>query len=88
MALPKAIAWQKAVDRAIPDLTVGVFVRAPGLANLLVATLVFVEFNALAFWVLPSWTVRGARWVSIRAGCGQADRAVCRRIGLSAGGSG
>jgi hypothetical protein len=49
-----AVALSKSIDRknplkgAIPALTPGTFVRAAGLANLLVTTLVFIEFSAIA----------------------------------------
>jgi hypothetical protein len=48
MAPPKSIDRNKAPNGAIPALTPWTFVRAAGLANLLVATLVFVEFSAIA----------------------------------------
>ncbi len=48
MALPKSIDRKKAPRGAMPALTSWNFVRAASLANLLVATLVFVEFSVIA----------------------------------------
>lgn len=48
LALPKSIEMKKVPSGAIPALTPRTFVRAASLANLLVATLVFVEFSAIA----------------------------------------
>jgi len=48
MAHAKLIDSQNALKDGIPALTPWTFVRAGGLANLLVATLVFIEFSAIA----------------------------------------
>jgi hypothetical protein len=48
MAPPKVIDRKNDPKRAIPALTLGIFVRSAGLANLLAATLVFIEFSAVA----------------------------------------
>jgi hypothetical protein len=47
MSLPKSIDRKKAPSGAMPALTPWTFVRAASLANLLVATLVFVEFSVI-----------------------------------------
>jgi hypothetical protein len=48
MPPPKLIDTKNAQMGAIPDVTIGIFVRSAGLANLLVATLVLIEFSAIA----------------------------------------
>ena len=48
MAPQKSIARKNALNDAIPTLTRWTFVRAAGLANLLVATVVSIEFSAIA----------------------------------------
>ena len=48
MALGKFIDGKKSLDGAMPDVTVRLFVRSASLANLVVATLVFIEFSVMA----------------------------------------
>jgi hypothetical protein len=48
MAPQKSIDRKNALNAEIPDPTLGIFVRSASVANLLVATLVFIEFSALA----------------------------------------
>ena len=48
MAHPKAIHRKDALNEAIRVVTFWTFVRAVGLANLVGATLVFIEFSAIA----------------------------------------
>ena len=48
MAPPKSIDGKNALKRAIPALTLGTFVQAASVANLLVATLVFIEFSVIS----------------------------------------
>jgi hypothetical protein len=48
MARAKLVDTKHAQNGAIPEATIWIFVRSAGLANLLVATLVFIEFSAIA----------------------------------------
>jgi hypothetical protein len=69
MARPKSIAKKNALKGTVPTVTLGTFVQAARLANLLVATLVFLEFGVLSLvnrdgrafqiglWLVPFVTV-------------------------------
>jgi len=48
MAQPKAIDQKSAAKREIPALTIGTFIQAAIVANLIVGTLVFVEFCVMS----------------------------------------
>jgi hypothetical protein len=48
MAQPKALDQKSVVKREIPALTIGTFVQAAIVANLIVGTLVFVEFSVMS----------------------------------------
>jgi hypothetical protein len=70
MAPSKSIDRKHSPKVAIPCVTLGSFVQAAGLANLLVATLVFIEFTAVSlvkrdgsdfltglYWLIPVVTL-------------------------------
>jgi hypothetical protein len=48
MAPPRSIDGKNVLQGAIPAVTPWTFIRAAGLANLLVATLVVIEFSVIA----------------------------------------
>jgi hypothetical protein len=48
MATQKSIDRKNALNAEIPDPTLGIFVRSASVANPLAATLVFIEFSAMA----------------------------------------
>jgi hypothetical protein len=58
MAQPKAINGKPAPRGKIPTLTIGTFALAASVANLIVGTLVFVEFSVIVPGS-PAWASLG-----------------------------